>query len=453
MGVLGGLLRLVRTPRQLLSALRETRSLWQNGLEGEINWYHLLWLCALKTAEPRLYWWIYSEKSLFEAGRIPFQDKELPDQTRKRLEKTLHATDPEDRKAVIYGVCRLFPKFAELLGPSYRLPHERDRAKQEFSEQAGTPHERSESYADRAFSRGVGHCLNADKPTLVFILSIRDHGFNAEAFTDRYLSSFEALTGPLKKIVQFAPLIPTKLAWRICRTIFEWVSDPANAHLWPEPPAMLPKVLPHVRGILHAAGRVAQPPEDLAERMNRPLRSANRFLRAAVGVSLAQAPLVAAELILAFGGERPKASEWTPYWELLAEGLSRRFVHGGGRVVPSRWDPTWYLRRLMWFLTRLPNRDRLRTLLTERLLAEAQGPDGSATREAIVWALVRGTYQLGAPDNHTRTADQQEHALMFDMDKLLPAIRQWKRSDFPGDAAGAWHALRGVLALYSGTNP
>ncbi|GAG13299.1 unnamed protein product, partial [marine sediment metagenome] len=57
--------KLVRTPRELRAVELETREKWNGGLKGEISWYDLLLMSALKVSEPHVFEWIMREPHIF----------------------------------------------------------------------------------------------------------------------------------------------------------------------------------------------------------------------------------------------------------------------------------------------------------------------------------------------------------------------------------------------------
>jgi hypothetical protein len=71
------------------------------------------------------------------------------------------------------------------------------------------------TYLERFFASRVSESDIPDQPTLQYIRKITQSGFEAKEFDALYLSSFDKLTGPLNKVIQFAPLIILSVSWPI----------------------------------------------------------------------------------------------------------------------------------------------------------------------------------------------------------------------------------------------
>jgi KAP family P-loop domain len=230
---------LLRTPRALKTALRETHIAWEHDLKGEINWYDLLLANALKVAEPAVFEWVLRDRDLFmiSSNEIRVGSAEERKQEEKRIQKRLRdilqAENGTDLRhdAVTEALQRLFPVFAEIAGSGSRLQRVQAEAEPSGQRLASTP-VKSQSYFQRFVSGCVPDSDLPDRPTLKYVKKVRAEGLDPQVFEDAYLGSMDKITGPLNKVVQFSAFLGGQNVLHMCDVILNWTARPESMGIW-----------------------------------------------------------------------------------------------------------------------------------------------------------------------------------------------------------------------------
>lgn len=445
-GLVGSLIGLVNTPRACKAMLRETMKAWECGLKGEIDWYDLLLINAIRVAEPGVFEWIARDSHAFFAEvpvlGLPSEHSEeqkekarYAKELRAQLEATVSTREPKRLKIVKEALSRLFPDFkaAIVFGEKgNRTSSPAEPWSQKIRLQAGS----HSDYLRRFFAGCVPPEDVPDQPTLQYIRRIVTSGFDAKEFADLYLDSLQKLTGPLNKVVQFAGLLTPELAYQIGDVILDWIADPAHAAVWPEPEKFMIRMLPDVLTLAdQAANRVqAQERHAALEEQKVEERLADgrlKWTQTVIGKHMPTAPLLA----LAFAVESAK-SGWGPTAEQLSSTVFNEFkknlLSTSGRFLPglaiSRFSLAWLLNDLV-HVVRQEDYLASKSDITRAILSEAQGPGEEQMIERVIFSLLHMFFP--ARDGEIRVEDyrlsvnQAENEARYDMTLILPALKHW----------------------------
>ena len=417
------LAELLQTPRELKTALRETHTLWQTGLKGEINWYDLLLANALKVSEPGVFEWILRDKDNFIIQEMhfgPSDTKEREEQAKRlndRLTDILHG-DRDTRHETVVGALRwLFPVFA---GKIDALPSKPDEPQVWNQRLAATP-VNGNPYLYRFSAGRVPAGEIPDRPALEYIKKIRDEGFDPAAFEEAYLQSFEKLTGPLNKVIQFARFLGKDNAIPICDSILDWMTRPKSIQIWPEPARFFSSSAGDIYHILWQ-NKVG----GLSEWLHRRVPEIGR-----------RSPLLAETLIDILG---PRSSSSLPSLinpdeaknlrEELAKIAAQEFVNGPQPLAPLVIQYRFELSHLLQLFMLHPDYEQLRTSLTSKLVQESeQDRTGVLQREILLALIAEAQYPVTdappPPEAYQITYDKALNERRFDMPMLLPVIQKW----------------------------
>jgi len=444
-GLIGDLVGLVDTPRACNSALRETVAAWNHGLEGEIDWYDLLLMNALKTAEPGVFSWIARDLNLFVekpgefTGNDPKQERRnYARQLREQLGRVSSSSDPRHLEILESVLARLFPNFGRRLslGQSKQIP---DSWSQKVSLRAST---RSD-YCRRFFEGCVPENDVPDLPTLQYIRRITEEGFRDSDFTRLYLDTYEKLTGPLNKIVQFTGLIPRRLAFQIGDAILDWIADPAHAISWPEPEYFIQQILADIFSIVNQAqsGFKERAPRS-AEANGRIGNAVYNWAEAAVKRHMATAP----SITLRFA-QQSREGGFTRVIEELPKAAFKEFRHQfieeGIPLLPCLAGTGSSLRSLIELLLDMDEEQyrAMKSGLTEILISQLQNLDDEPSRKVLMHQIVLVLVSIVTPQKddpiqiyeHQLIVEPDLNEQVFDMEKILPVVKGWSPEHIDDD--------------------
>ncbi len=445
-GLIGSLIGLVNTPRVCKAMLRETMKAWERGLKGEIDWYDLLLINAIKVAEPGVFEWIARDSHAFY-GVVPVlnlpnsnkgeQEAEAryAEQLRTQLEATVSTREPKRLKIVEEALSGLFPDFgaAIVIGKTVnRGGLSAEPWSQKICLRVGS----HSDYLQRFFAGCVPPEDVRDQPTLQYIRRIAGSRFDATEFTELYLESLQKLTGPLAKVVQFAGLVTPELAYQIGDVVLDWIADPAHATVWPEPEGFMNAILPHVIAIADRAEERVQLQERHFvgddEEITGKLGDARwRWTESMIRKYMAKAPLLA----LRFAADHGRMG-WNTVMEQLPDmvlGVFRTtFIANGGHLLPglaiSRFSLAWLLGDLLRVVGG-KNYSAMKSDLTRVILSEAQGPGAEQMIERIIFSLVKvipptRSGEISVED-YRFNVNQSENEAKYDMALVQQAVANW----------------------------
>jgi len=442
-GFLGRLIGLVSTPRILKCTLRESDQSWNVGLKGEIDWHDLILANALKAAEPGVFEWIARDREVFiEEPRKnvtepeTLANKEYAKELEQRLIERVERKNPSRYEIVKEAVCELFPAFETKLNasePWSSPPHQ-------WSQRIALRPNHGVDYIERFFAGCVPEGDIPDQPTLQYIQRTAGAGFNVHEFESLYLDSRDKLTGPLNKIVQFAGLIPYRLAYGICEAILEWIVEFKHAECWPTPDRFLSDMLPNVFAILDDADRREREPipEDKTIADER-----EKWLSNMVDVLAYKNPLWATFLVRGSIEKGYKGADKLPN-KLLGH-IKAAFVHRKQKLLPSLKISRF---ALVWLLNELIKYDgyqEIKAGLTESIIAEADHEPGTDLKERIIFSL--GSTSTPVRNGKIRPEEckfsvlKEESPRRFDMNLVMEALRRWYPTKWSDDLTGRAYSL------------
>jgi len=417
-GVAASLVELLRTPRELKSVLRETHAAWQGGLSGEINWYDLLLANAVKVAEPAVFEWILRDKELFLSQQSGFgpRQHEAAEQQAKAIEQQLRAillVDTDDRnKTMVETLNRLFPVFGQKISPKGWNRSEPSPWTQNI---AATP-ANGQSYLHRFAAGCVPKGDLPDRPILQYIKIVRTAGFSRKVFEETYLASHEKLTGVLNKVEQFARLLGAENVLAACDTILDWASRPESIQAWPDPAHFYLSLSGDVYHML-GGSEIADLPAWLSEKVKEIGR---------------RCPLLAGCVIrmLESGTSLILGDQVVELQRLLAETAAGEFVAGDRALIPVVVSYPFALAHFVGLLQAHPQYDKVRSVLTGKLVGEAVQTKSSALQREILIALTRGAEHPVMngpvpPEAYKFSYDQASNEKRLDMSLLLPVLKKW----------------------------
>jgi hypothetical protein len=443
-GLAAILVELLRTPRELKSVLRETHVPWEGGLRGEINWYNLLLANAVKVAEPAVFEWMLRDKDLFLREQVAFgpQPADAGQQQAEAFQHQLRAilaADTDNRNgAVTRALTQLFPVFGQKISPQGRTGVEPRRWMQDI---AATP-ANGQSYLHRFAAGRVPEGDLPDLPVLRHIKTVHMEGFSPEMFEEKYLMSYEKLTGAINKVEQFARFLGAGNVLAACSTILDWASRPESIKVWPEPRGFYMSVSGDVYHMLDGS--------EIADLL--------AWLREEVKKTGRRCPLLAGCLIHMFepgqSGLRRlliEREQATVMRQLLAETATEEFVTGDRKLISIVVSYPFALAHFVGILRHHPQYDKLRSLLTRKLVDEAEQTKSSDLQREMLTALpsiVELPVMSGPvpPEAYKFSYDQALNKEQFDMSILLPVVKKW-HSEGVADPL-AQRVLRELAAEY-----
>jgi hypothetical protein len=436
-GFTGRLIQLVNTPRILKCTLRESNQAWEKGLKGEIDWHDLVLANALKAAEPGVFEWIARDRDVFiEEPRKnvtepeALANKNYAKDLEQRLIERVESKDPARYEIVKEAVCELFPAFETKLNAGEPW----SSLSRQWSQKIALRPIHGADYIERFFAGCVPEGDILDQPTLQYIRRTTGSRFNVHEFESLYLDSKEKLTGPLNKIVQFAGLVPHRLAYSICEAILQWIAVPKHAECWPEPDRFVQDMLPDMFAILDNAGR--------RERESTPLDATvaderEKWLSRMVDIFGLNTPLLATFLVQGAIEKGYKGADKLP--AKLLEHINATFVKGKQKLLPSLKMSRF---ALVWLLNELSKYDGYKEIkvgLTEIIIAEADHEPLTELKERVVFSLVSITHPVRSreirPEEYQISVLKEDNPRRFDMNSITEALRRWYPIKWTDDLA------------------
>jgi hypothetical protein len=438
LGLFGKIVGLIDTPRACKGMIRETVAAWESGLKGEIDWYDLLLLNAMKAAEPGVFEWIARDPDVF-VGELPRattpHDKDREEKyahdMRSRLESAMSTSDPKRVEAVKGAIAYLFPHFNAKL-ESGTVGHPVGIPAEPWSQRVSVRAGRSD-YLLRFLAGRVVPTDVPDRPTLRYFKMLAEKNFDPTEFVRLYLDTPDKMTGPLNKAVQFAGLIQPTLACQICDTILDWIADPAHATMWPEPERFMADTLPDVLAIVDRAGSglrshspgLADEDDEAAEDDTDRWTEATvkRYMPTAPALSLAMAERSA---------KRGNAQMAEQLRALVLQDFKHHFIQQRRPLLPGLAHSRFSLASLLGDLSRIVGREQYSAIkldLTNALVSQTQGPEGRQMAEQIVFSLLQTLRPARrgeiAPEEYQFNLDHAANEANYDMSLILPILRDW----------------------------
>lgn len=458
-GLAGILAELLSTPRTLKGALRDALAAWRGGLDGEISWYDLMLACVLRIAEPAVFEWIERERELFLsgpglAGTTSSESLvQRAEEARKEIAQRVQTRSAKRIDAVTGAIKMLFPAFASVLEATENRQREIGALSQPISYDPLD----GRSTLEKFLSGKLAQNELPDQPTLQYIRDLLRDGCQATEFHRRYTSSFEKLTGPLNTFVQFSGLLTTGLALQVADAILEWVAVPAHAQVWLKPGEYVHALVLDVYFIITGSGkheRRGQIEPGPGSRGDQILD----WLRSVAVAYTSSRPLVAIETLSVFSPTPGSTAfsfrqeQMDPLWQGLAQQLREHFVDGDGPLLPGLGPGRSDLFHFNSALRRHDRYEDFRTAYTERLVAESKADNRHILKSKIIISLVSYSHPVtdGEPpvESYEFSVNQQQNEAGYDMQLLLPTLREWVDIELPDPVAQrAFEHLDQVYAL------
>ena len=432
-GLTGKIIRLISTPRVLKCTLRESNQAWEGGLKGEIDWYDIILANALKAAEPAVFEWIARDRDVFieESGMSAAKSeseankryaKELEQQLKERVE----SKEPARYEIVKDAVCEIFPVFGAKLEASMSSYMSHSSTPQ-LSQKISLCLNHGADYIERFFAGEVPDGDIPDQPTLQYIRRITQEGFKVNEFESLYLDSEKKLTGPLNKIVQFAGLIPRRIAYEICDTILYWIAKPEHAEVWPEPERYIYDMLPEVFTIVNNADsrkRVPGRDDGVADERE-------EWLTKVVGLYACKAPLLAVAIVE--DAKEYKGAEKLP--EVFLKRFEAEFLQNRQRLLPSLSISRFALLMLMNDISEYPGYKDIKESFTQKILAEAENEPGVDLKERIVFSLVTFPTPSRSGEEYQFSVNKGKNERKYDMNLIILALKKWHTVNWSDEIA------------------
>lgn len=439
---LGCLIELISSPRVLKSTLRETHRAWEDGLRGEINWHHLLLANALKAAEPGVFEWIMREPDVFlevpgsfsGSGDAGSEEARMyAEQLRERLVKCIGHSSKKREDAVISAIGILFPEFRSAVNMATSLTRSHVHA---WSQELACGGYSGRDYFNRFVAGRVAEDELKDQPTLQYMRKIMDKGYDRAEFEEKYLASFEKVSGSLEKFVQFAGLISEEIAYLICDTMLEWMCDRQHWRVSDQEDNYLSNLMGAVKNIIDRSGQYER-----AQARNEARRGRKQAINRDEWVQGHLEELARRDAIVAIEYGKCVAGE------LLGEAETRALL---GRIFKeellakqeSFWSQVqWqksYMRILLWALEGNDDYESIRNLITESLLKKANADKSGFFAESIVMSLVHFACSAARPDlieTYSFSVNKEENERTFNMEILLPVVSEWNGQQFKDQVA------------------
>ncbi|MBN2269674.1 MAG: AAA family ATPase [Sedimentisphaerales bacterium] len=444
---------LIGTPRELKAVEREMREKWDGGLKGELSWYDLLLVSALKAGEPRVFEWILREEATFMDEEIHIIEPSEEDKkaAKNKIEEELNElleirTEPRS-KLVRQVLLNLFPNFMKGLGGPAEEATQREP--ELWGQSIALKPGYETSYFRRYIAGGVPSTETPDQPTLQYIRGVFTDGFKSKDFQERYLATNQKLTNDLNKFVQFSGLLNENLGREICECILEWMCDREHWSVWDEPERYVSAVMSDVKSIVDNAGQFE---------FSFARRKRGRGSEGAAGsredwCKQRLEALLSRDVIVAqsFGhhvGEDTLGRVETE--NLVGAGCTREFLSNPEGFWEQAKGHSYYL---SWLLNGLKFSDdykSIRNQVTESILEIVEADRSADITEGMLISLVHFQYPASRPDlieEYEFSVNKQENQQKYNMDKVLPVLKRWEGRSF--DDQVAYKGFEHLLAEYA----
>jgi hypothetical protein len=433
--ILGGLLR---TPRVFKTVLRETTTAWNNGLRGELNWYDLILLNAIKAACPSVFEWVARDLSTFIGypgfhRRVDTQDGALlkaeANELKVKTERTVGRADAGLAELVVSALEYLFPTFAARIS-ARADPIEPPAWDQRISAYSLL----GPASIERFFAGRVPSDDVPDQFILRFIHKTNREPLDKEAFREQFLLSGEASRKRMNKLVHFAGLLSQAPALGISGGILDWASSLEH------PQDQMDNYPQDVLGLVTALLKNCGDPQ--YEPGGRPVEPnpTEAWLTERIRLCTPETAVLTILLVHQVLRVLIFSAETEPRWRKeLAQALYRQFVEDNkpfrGAVHQSRYS-------LLWLLQGMSAHDQyegFRGRMTERVLAEATADTTGLLKSRLIHALVYDSHAAvsgEAPlESYTFGVKQDDNARLFDMDAVIATVRTWDPTLFEDEVS------------------
>jgi hypothetical protein len=429
------LVKLIRAPRQLKAVEREIREKWNGGLDGEISWYDLLLISALKVSESRVFEWIIRERDTFLEGKIrigePTKEEENEEKriSENQLKELIEVKTQAHFELVQNVLSGLFPNFMKI---SRKLSR---REPQEWEQRISQKPRYGTSYFTRYTLGCVPNKEVPDQPTLRYIRDINKNGFQKKEFEQKYLNSFEKLTNDCNRFVQFSGLLPKKLAQEVCDCILDWMCDRQHWSVWELEDEYTSAVMEDVKRIMNNAGQLeyARDLRDLSltsEETTKLNEWAKNKLKELISKDIIVAIAYARYAKDILGEKEARI--------LLGTTLKERFFSNEDAIWEKAEGCRNYLGWILGVLQYNEDYENIREQVTGSALKKTENDKSGKFAESLVISLVVYHYPAGKPDLIDRYEfhiNKEENQKTYDMDMLLPLIAKWKERKFKDPVA------------------
>ncbi len=430
---------LIKTPRVFKAVLRETTTAWEGGLRGELNWYDLILLNAIKAACPSVFEWIARDLSTFIGHpgfhrKIDTGDNSLlkaeAGELKGKIEKIVGGSDAILVELVTNVLTYLFPTFAARIEarPSPIEPPPGDQ-RISYSPSSGPAN------IERFFTGRTSPDEVSDQFILRFIRETTNRaGLDKEAFEKQFLSSEENIRKRMNKLVRFAGSLELSSALDICGCILDWASSLEHPEEYMDnyPRDIMPDIttlLKDCEDRRYKPGEVPEGPDPietwLAERIQR---------------CTPETAVLTILLVLYIFRGSVLSPDREPRWQKeLAQELYRRFMEDKG---PFRVAVRRNRYSLLWLLEGMSAHDRyesFRGLLTKQLLAEATADTTGLLKSRLIHVLVddRHAAVSGEPplESYEFQVNRDRNARLLDMDEVIATVRMWDPASFEDEVS------------------
>jgi hypothetical protein len=439
-GLVDSLVELLDTPRALKCAFRETREAWA-GLRGEINWYDLLLVSALRVAEPGMFEWILRDPERFMRrpsvipglNRDTEREKAQADELKKEVLCRTSRQTNDRQEIVLKTLQRLFPAFASRLGSTWAL-HEANT----WEQRIGHDPILGRSYLERILSGCLTEGDIPDQPTLQFIRDTSENGLDKARFRAAYLDTLENLTGPLNKLVEFAALLSLDRALELADLMTEWTATPDNVQLWPDRREFYPAMMRDVYKIIAASD--TRFPHTFDDGVGAAREDATGdWLRGVVEEHTSRSwPTVFALLhLIEPGADKPWSVSRDTMKSLrqrFSENLRKAFLLARQSLMPTTVEYPGALSEFVVALHWHEEYDGFRAELTAYVIEQADADETHRLKSEVVYSL--GEYDRVAPSNGPKsvsvfTPKREDNEQLYEMSMILPALNRWAALTLP----------------------
>ncbi|MBE0536384.1 MAG: AAA family ATPase [Phycisphaerae bacterium] len=424
--LMGQIVNLIQTPRELWALEREVGTKWRGGLEGELSWYDLLMISALKVSEPRIFEWILREPGLFSEEGLHFQElKEEEKQATKvgieRKLKRLLKVRTERRFDLVTEVVRsLFPEFMTgLSGFPDSLPR-----RQVVEWEQSIAFYRGFEQAPY-FRKYVCGCVPreqvADQPTLQFIRHIMDAGFDRDQFEARYLTSYDKQTKDINTFVRFSGLLDWDMSQQVCECMLDWFCVREHWKIWPADEDYVKSMMVDVASIIENAGQFA-----FSQARRKAIRPASRRGNKESWAKEQLESLARRDLVVAYYFSLHAAAflQEGEAIRICLEAFKDVFLGNKGDAWRQFSGKPYYLKAVIQMINVAEGYECIRDKVTEAVGEQADEDESGDFSDQVIIALAEETLR---PDSTTYAfhVEKAKNQKAFNMEKLMPRIKGW----------------------------
>jgi hypothetical protein len=447
------IVNLIQTPRHLKAVERETNEKWEGGLKGEISWYDLLLISALKMTEKGVFEWIMRDPEVFLHEDISMRINEPTDEEKNEAKNAIESklrelleTKTETRFKLVQRILlNLFPNFMKGLGGLAQSLTQREPKL--WGQSIALKPGYGVSYFRRYTSGRVPSTEVPDQPTLRYIHDIRKKGFKQKDFEQHYLDSHKKLTNDLNRFVQFSELLPNELAMEVCDCMLEWICERQHWKVWDHEEQYVLAMMGDIKRIIDSAGQFG-----FARDHRRHTPSKGEWATDWLGKLVSKDIIVAIEYA-AYVAKNELGEKETK--TLLGTALKDKFFEDKETIWEKVKGHRIHLGRVLGALKYNDDYESIREQVTKSVLERIEAEKSSEFLESVVISLVRYQYPAGRPDfidGYEFHVDKEENQKTYDMNMLLPLIKRCKGREFkdPVSAKAYEHLLKAYAEELSG---